>query len=409
MAKDVFISYSSHDKTIADSIYAALESKNIHCWIAPRDVPPGRSYPEALVEAIEKSSVFVLILSKDSNNSPHVLREMRIAMDKGIPVIPFQIDRAEPSKEMRYFISGIHWLDAVTPPMEKHYQRLADNVRGLLPVQAEKKSPDESSQQNSEEGQPRKGLIPRLIDRMGARLLIPLASVFGMLVLGSLLTLLMAKGIMQTPAFLRFLAPFSEKIPFTAPIDPNVLGKDLLWDAGSSEISGYSLSANAIYLTAGPHTWPNFPTIIYRQPVEGNFEAQVKFTFASSVSTLFSSAQMMGLLVRPVNDHLVVGDSSFPLNWVEATKYISDAGTMVGCRGNMVPYPSLDSVYVKIQRQNDLWKCAYSKNGQNWNWLDVHVDSESLRDRQLEIAIFAYSDTEDAITGEFSDWIITSK
>jgi hypothetical protein len=37
---DVFISYSSKDKTVADSVCAKLEQEKISCWIAPRDILP---------------------------------------------------------------------------------------------------------------------------------------------------------------------------------------------------------------------------------------------------------------------------------------------------------------------------------------------------------------------------------
>ena len=53
MAHDVFISYSSQDKPSADAICATLESKQVRCWIAPRDVLPGVDYAEALIEAIK--------------------------------------------------------------------------------------------------------------------------------------------------------------------------------------------------------------------------------------------------------------------------------------------------------------------------------------------------------------------
>ena len=35
MAHDVFISYSSKDKPIADGITANLEAAGLRCWIAP--------------------------------------------------------------------------------------------------------------------------------------------------------------------------------------------------------------------------------------------------------------------------------------------------------------------------------------------------------------------------------------
>ena len=61
MALDVFISYSHHDKAAADAACAMLESSGVRAWIAPRDVRPGVEYGAAIVEAIERCRVIVLI------------------------------------------------------------------------------------------------------------------------------------------------------------------------------------------------------------------------------------------------------------------------------------------------------------------------------------------------------------
>ncbi|MGD0855465.1 MAG: TIR domain-containing protein [Dehalococcoidia bacterium] len=132
MAHDVFISYSSRDKTVADAVCASLESRKIRCWIAPRDVLPGVPYAEALIEGLNQSSLVVLVFSQNSNTSPQVMREMERAVHKGIPIIPFRIEDVMPSKSMEYFVSSSHWLDAMTPPLEMHLQRLADTVQVLL-------------------------------------------------------------------------------------------------------------------------------------------------------------------------------------------------------------------------------------------------------------------------------------
>jgi len=134
MAHDVFISYSTQDKSIADAVCAKLESKKMRCWIAPRDVPPGQAYAAALVAAINASRVVVLILSAGSNQSVHVLREIGEAVENGIPIIPLRIEDVEPTSEMRYYIKSLHWLDAMTPPIERHLDRLASTVQALLDV-----------------------------------------------------------------------------------------------------------------------------------------------------------------------------------------------------------------------------------------------------------------------------------
>jgi hypothetical protein len=137
MAHDVFISYSSKDKTVADAVCATLEGRKIRCWIAPRDVHPGLQYASALVKAINDCKVFVLILSKGSNTSGQVLREVEAAVDNGTPIIPLRIEDIEPTDAMRYYIKSLHWLDAMTPPLEKHLGKLADSVDALLSVEGE--------------------------------------------------------------------------------------------------------------------------------------------------------------------------------------------------------------------------------------------------------------------------------
>ena len=133
MANDVFISYASEDKITADAVCARLESHRIRCWIAPRDVLPSMDYGQALVEAIKQSRLVVLVFSARSNDSAHVKREVERAVSKGIPILPFRIEDVTPSSSLEFFISGAHWLDALTPPLERHLERLAETVEVLLP------------------------------------------------------------------------------------------------------------------------------------------------------------------------------------------------------------------------------------------------------------------------------------
>jgi TIR domain/Sel1 repeat len=132
MAHDVFISYSSHDKPTADAACAALESRGIRCWIAPRDVFPGEEYAASLVRALHECRVMVLVFSSGANRSPQVLREVERAVSRGVPILPLRIEDVPPSEAMEYYISSRHWLDALTQPLEQHLIRLAETVKFLL-------------------------------------------------------------------------------------------------------------------------------------------------------------------------------------------------------------------------------------------------------------------------------------
>src|SRR2546423_8130019 len=131
MPYDAFISYCSEDKKIADAVCGTVEANKIRCWIAARDVGPGRTWGSAIIEAIGESAVMVVIFSQHSNGSPQVMREIERAVNKGVAIIPFRVENVVPSKDLEYFIRSCHWLDAMNPPLEKHIGELADAILAL--------------------------------------------------------------------------------------------------------------------------------------------------------------------------------------------------------------------------------------------------------------------------------------
>jgi TolB-like protein len=132
MAHDVFLSYSSIDKTAADTVCSILEQKGVSCWMAPRDITPGLDFSEAIIDGIKSSKVFVLVYSSNSNNSKQVIREVDRAVHTGLPVITFRIEDIPLSKQLEYYLSTVHWLDAMTPPLEGHIDELIRVVKILL-------------------------------------------------------------------------------------------------------------------------------------------------------------------------------------------------------------------------------------------------------------------------------------
>lgn len=145
MAHDVFISYSMKDKPLADAACATLEAKGIRCWIAPRDVLPGVPYAKSIINAIRESRILVLLFTANSNTSDHVMKEVERAVSKGLVILPFRVEDAPYSEELEYFIGNTHWLDALTPPVEKHLEGLAETVCRLLQSVAPREQSGESS------------------------------------------------------------------------------------------------------------------------------------------------------------------------------------------------------------------------------------------------------------------------
>jgi hypothetical protein len=128
MNYDVFVSYSTKDKAVADAVVFALEKKGIRCWYAPRDIKAGDSWGETIIEAISRCKLMLLIFSSNSNHSKRVLEEVYYAISEEKTLIPFRIENLDPTGAMRLHLSMLHWLDAYQPSWQANIERLTNSV-----------------------------------------------------------------------------------------------------------------------------------------------------------------------------------------------------------------------------------------------------------------------------------------
>jgi hypothetical protein len=150
MAHDVFLSYSDSDRSTALAVLFALEHGKIRCWMAPRDVLAGMEYGTAILEAIKSCRVMILIFSGKADSSPFVRREVERAVAMEKIIMPFRIENILPSRAMEFCLGNTHWLDALTPPLEKHIGTLVNSVERVLV------SPSEASRASAVPNQDRK-------------------------------------------------------------------------------------------------------------------------------------------------------------------------------------------------------------------------------------------------------------
>lgn len=132
MAHDVFISYSSKDKPVADGICANLEAAGLRCWIAPRDIDPGEDWPTAITRGIAAARVMVLVFTQNANMSDDVSRELYLGANSKLAIIPFVIENVTPEAGKAYYMGRTHWLDAMNPPTKQQIDILAKRVGSLI-------------------------------------------------------------------------------------------------------------------------------------------------------------------------------------------------------------------------------------------------------------------------------------
>ena len=124
MTHEVFISYSSKQKAVADGIKHYLEEYQISCWMAPDSIPPSSSYPEQINKAIGACKVCLLVYSNTASLSPWVKKEVNQAINFGKPILPFRIEETEHSDFFDFILSDTHWIEA--------YPHYADKLPPLL-------------------------------------------------------------------------------------------------------------------------------------------------------------------------------------------------------------------------------------------------------------------------------------
>ena len=106
----VFISYHSSKRAVVEHIARYFQRHGIATWWAPRDVPPGSKWDEAITAAIDEASALVLLFCASADSSIHVKREVALADRAKIPIYWVRLEKVEPHG-LGYFLSPTQWVD----------------------------------------------------------------------------------------------------------------------------------------------------------------------------------------------------------------------------------------------------------------------------------------------------------
>ena len=125
---EVFISYSSKDANVAKAVCHRFEEDGIRCWMAPRDIKPSDIWADAINQAIKHAKVFILVFSENSNKSNQVSKELTLAVNSHLMILPLKIEDVSPTGAFEYYLSDIHWLDAINEPIEDGIAHMKDVI-----------------------------------------------------------------------------------------------------------------------------------------------------------------------------------------------------------------------------------------------------------------------------------------
>jgi hypothetical protein len=141
----LFVSHVREDRVAALEIVGDLERRGVPCWVAPRDVHPGKPFDEEIAEALENCWAMLLIFSDRCNENAYIRREVTVAGETGKIIIPFRIEDVQPRKALRVRLSDLNWIDGFVSR-----ERAIDEVARIFAPAKEKAQPKPGPTHESE-------------------------------------------------------------------------------------------------------------------------------------------------------------------------------------------------------------------------------------------------------------------
>jgi len=128
----LFLSYGSENGVEARELRRILTEAGYRVWMAPDDIRGPESWPDQVLNAIGKSQMMIVLVSSDALSSPHVGREVNLAIEQGKPLLPVRVADVKVSGTLAYLLALVQWVDVFPPPLAHHQQLLVDRIKDLL-------------------------------------------------------------------------------------------------------------------------------------------------------------------------------------------------------------------------------------------------------------------------------------
>jgi len=164
--EDVFISYSSADLDLAQSLARSLQSQDVRFWLAPELIQPTENFVDAIAQAIPESRVMVFLLSEASLGSPWVVKEAALGVSNRKTVLAVRRGDVKLTPGWTFMLTDIQWFTIPPAPDEKDFVQLSKLIRRKLAPSAAMPTVSVSGRQDHVE--PR-GVDPNAVVYVGPR------------------------------------------------------------------------------------------------------------------------------------------------------------------------------------------------------------------------------------------------
>lgn len=188
---DVFISYASEDRRLAELLSSKLDESGIVVWRDISELRFGDTFAGKIAQAIEDCPLFIVLVTAASLSSWWVEAETAFATERHKRVLPVVAENVTLAGGLELYLIRLHRYEVLDRPIEQHLPNIIVEVRRYL---AEARAGIGESSSPVEKAQPRSGLA-RYLTRYG----LAVAASMAMLLLAGLFSWRQSPRVDESP------------------------------------------------------------------------------------------------------------------------------------------------------------------------------------------------------------------
>ena len=109
--EEVFVSYSRLDNDRVYALTSKLRSAGVRLWMDVRNIDGAAMWGEEIVNAVARSKVLLLLVSKTSVASQNVVKEVLLASERKGHILPVDLEPTEIPGSLKYALAGIQHIE----------------------------------------------------------------------------------------------------------------------------------------------------------------------------------------------------------------------------------------------------------------------------------------------------------
>ena len=128
---DVFISYSREDKERVLDLASRLRSAGVDIWIDQGGIDGAAQWGEAIVHALDRAKVLLLMVSESAVRSHNVAKEVVLTSERKGHILPVMLEPTVIPPSLKYPLAGIQQIEYFQGEAEQNLQAILRSLQNL--------------------------------------------------------------------------------------------------------------------------------------------------------------------------------------------------------------------------------------------------------------------------------------